>query len=317
MASQQQDAHADRTASTPDAGLTTGIPAPTTGAGAGDLVTNSDDPAVLREMLDRARERLAFYESFDRIIGENIRRSGELMVETVALREQAQAQAAAIAAERASFDATRQADRETYRTLVQTALNEVAATRPIIDGLVERLQAALVSFGEESPAATADIPAKIAPALDTEPTLAVAEVAPSEAVAQSASQAAAEAEAAPRPEQRPTATSGSEEVTEAPVEEDTAAVAAEPTGPHTVEILAHGIQTAAIAIALQRTLRELEKVSAVEAREFANGVLRLKVVVDGRIEPGDLASWLEANEGRIATASPTVMEITLGPAGAN
>jgi len=307
MASKPHDAHADRTASAPDATLTTGIPTPATGAGAADLVTSSDDPSVLRDMLDRARDRLAFYESFDRIIGENIRRSGELMVETVALREQAQAQAAAIAAERAAFEVARQADRETYRTLVQTALSEVTATRPIIDGLVERLQAALVAFGEEAPAATAALPAAIASPAEAEPE-------PAPEAAPQPPPKAEEVEAAPAPEQAQAA--ATETKTETPVEEDAAAIAAEPAGPHTVEILAHGIQTAAVAIALQRTLRELEKVSTVEAREFANGVLRLKVVVDGRIEPGDLASWMEAHEGRIATASPTVMEITLGPAGA-
>lgn len=301
MGSQHTDAQA-----TP-ADATTGIPSPTTGAAAGDLVTTSDDPAILRELLDRARERLAFYQSFDRIIGENIRRSGELMVETVALREEAKAQAVAFAAERAAFEASRQADREAYRTLVQNALNDVAATRPVIDGLVERLQAALVGFGEE-------------------PT---AEDAPAEAVSEAPEAPAEEIEAAPEAETVEASATEAEAVqpdevasepqtpapvnaSEPPVEEDAAASAVPASGPRTVEILAHGVQTAAIAIALQRTLRELEKVSNVEAREFANGVLRLQTVVDGAIERADLAPWLEAHEGRITSATPTVLEIALG-----
>lgn len=58
------------------------------GVGSSDLATESSDPDELRALLKRARERLSFYEGFDRVIAENIRRSGELMLETLTMREQ-------------------------------------------------------------------------------------------------------------------------------------------------------------------------------------------------------------------------------------
>jgi hypothetical protein len=291
----------------------TGIPAPTKGAGAAELTTDSNDPAVLRELLDRARERLAFYESFDRIIGENIRRSGELMVETVVLREQAQAQAAQFAAERAEFEVTRREDREKYRHLVQTALNDVAATRPLIDQLVERLQEALVGFGEEpSEGMATGAPAVPAAVVD----------ATTEAVAEMTTPAA---ELTPEPplevETGPDVTSETPDTIEptAPtttreaIPETVDQADSEPVaGRRTVELLAHGVGTAAIAISLQRTLRDLGQVNSVEAREFANGVLRLQVEADGPIGAADIAEWLEKHEGQVANASDRVLEIDLG-----
>ncbi|HVL25820.1 MAG TPA: hypothetical protein VM450_17145 [Thermomicrobiales bacterium] len=283
----------------------TGIPAPTKGVGAAELTTASNDPAVLRELLDRARERLAFYESFDRIIGENIRRSGELMVETVALREQAQAQAAQFAAERAEFETTRRDDREKYRHLVQTALNDVAAARPLIDQLVERLQEALVGFGEEPGEGVATEP----PAMPE----AAVEVT-SETVAAMTTPAP---ELTPEPplevETGPDATSETPDTIE-PTAPATAEDAGLVAGRRTVELLAHGVGTAAIAISLQRTLRDLEQVSSVEAREFANGVLRLQVEADGPIGAADITEWLEKHEGQVANASDRVLEINLGTA---
>jgi len=302
-----------------------GIPTPAMGVGAVELATDSNDPAVLRELLERARERLAFYESFDRIIGENIRRSGELMVETVALREQAKAQAEHIRAEREAFDAARQADQERYRELVQGALDDVAATRPVIDQLIERLQEALGSLGKEpatsvpEPAATetATPAEEFTPEPPTEPELeldATLEAPSTEAESESSPQAppAPETTIAPAAaaEERDTHSSAAAETSESIPAQAEEAAATE--GPRTVEILAHGVTTAAIAISLQRTLRELAHVRTVEAREFADGVLRLQVQAEARIDEPDLEAWLEKHEGRIANASDRVVEINLG-----
>ena len=48
----------------------TALPSPVAGAGSADLMTDSNDPEELRSLLERARERLSFYESFDKIIAE-------------------------------------------------------------------------------------------------------------------------------------------------------------------------------------------------------------------------------------------------------
>jgi hypothetical protein len=293
----EQVASSDQTTS-----AAAGIPAPTGGVGAAELATESSDPAVLRDLLDRARERLAFYESFDRIIGENIRRSGELMVETVALREQARAQAAEFASERGEFDAARQVDREKYRHLVQTALNDVAATRPVIDQLVERLQAALVAFGEEPP--------PTAPAAAETLTPAVGPDAAPPAPAPASVDAEPEVEAAPPAPEVEAQAIAAEPVTEPVPEVALAGDAA--AGNRTVEVLAHGVGTAAIAISLQRTLRELAYVTNVEAREFADGVLRLQVEAGSELRQPDLAEWLSRHDGHIANTSGNLLEINLG-----
>jgi hypothetical protein len=77
-------------------------------------------------------------------------------------------------------------------------------------------------------------------------------------------------------------------------------------------VLAHGVGTAAIAISLQRTLRELAYVTTVEAREFADGVLRLQVESDNAIQQPDLAEWLTRHDGHIANTSGNLLEINLG-----
>jgi hypothetical protein len=303
MVSAETHAHGEHPDS-PDQATPAGavIPTPTRGVGATELATESNDPTVLRDLLDRARERLAFYESFDRIIGENIRRSGELMVETVALREQARAQAAEFAAERAAFDATRQADRDAYRALVQDALNDVAATRPVIDQLVDRLQAALVTFDNDTPDVTASAPAdEIDPGRG-----------PEAQPAQSPEAATGAEPATPAPEPGPESPSDEAEPIPEPVAEPAPVAESAPTGKRTVEVLAHGVGTAAVAISLQRTLRELDYVANVEAREFADGVLRLQVEANDEVLQTDLAGWLDTHEGHISNASGNVLEINLG-----
>lgn len=302
------------------------LPAPPSGVGAADLATDSTDPGELRDLLDRARERLAFYESFDRIIGENIRRSGELMVETVSLREQAQAIANQSARERAQFEATRQADRDRYRSLIQNALDEAAAVRPVIDAMVERLHGVLDelnaeagdSMDREPPTAveagdfgtvsiTSDLvepwSTSAARTQSVEPASHVSDIATpaeSDTDATVGEQPAVETtditavEDAPEP-----ATSG-----EAPPEP------AVPVGPRTIDVLAHGVPNARIAISLQKMLRGLEVVSNVDVREFASGELRLAVTATGALPVDALTIWLTDNRGELTSTADTVTEIT-------
>lgn len=299
-----------------------GLPTPPSGVGASDLATESSDPQELRDLLERARERLAFYESFDRIIGENIRRSGELMVETVSLREQAQQIANQSARERAEFEATRQADRDRYRSLIQHALDEAASVRPVIDAMVEKLQGVLATLDNDTPegsdaqvaaepmtganvATTADLvepwstssegkervetPASEQPAPDTAPdAVLVGETAVTSSTAHPV-------ENTTEPE-----TPGEPAVDEAP------AVA----GPRMIDVLAHGVPNARIAISLQKMLRGLDVVSNVEAREFADGELRLAVTATDILPVDALSIWLTDNQGELTSSSDTVTEIT-------
>lgn len=259
----------------------TGLPEPPSGVGAVDLATASNDPAELRDLLDRARERLAFYESFDRIIGENIRRSGELMVETVALREEAQALAAQSARDHAGFEATREADRQRYREIVRAALDEAAGVQPVIDGLIRHLEAALAQLD----AMSTDTPEPAAAAVPVE---------------DSAGDEAAPATPAiePTPETAPT------------TPESAQGPPAEPAGPRTIQVLAHRVPNAKTAVALQAMLRDLDGIESVEAREFANGELRLAISATVPLPADILAAWLSANDGELTGTTDSVTEVT-------
>lgn len=250
----------------------TGLPEPPSGVGSADLATDSTDPQELHALLERARERLAFYESFDRIIGENIRRSGELMVETAALREQARALAEQSTRDRAAFEAIRKADRDRYRALVQSALDEAASARPIIDGMVGKLRDVLARLDEPDTTAP-DMPAAPDEPILTEPD------APEPATATEPA-----AEPAPEPA---------------------------PATPRTIQVLAHQVPNAKTAIALQKMLRDLEVVTDVDAREFANGELRLAVVATDVLPQDALDAWVAEHGGKAFHASPAVLEITL------
>ena len=302
----------------------TGIPSPPSGAGAADLATDSNDPQVLRELLDRARERLAFYESFDRIIGENIRRSGELMVETVALREQAQALAAQSAKDHAAFAATRQAERDRYRALIEQALGEVSTVRPVIDAIVTRFESVLTELDESieaedvvmNEASSTNVPtaptpvepSATSPDLDTE-----SEEAPSPPDLEIDVEASAE-----EPTAEPgTETTGMIAVEAAPAPDVESGVTPQaPTthGDRSIDVLAHGVPNARVAISLQKMLREMDVVSSVEAREFANGELRLAIQAKDSLPEIDLAAWLANNNGELMSVSASVMELTFGSA---
>ncbi|HWV22763.1 MAG TPA: hypothetical protein VNZ58_01115 [Thermomicrobiales bacterium] len=286
----------------PTTPMPTGLPEPPSGVGAADLATDSTDPGELRTLLERARERLAFYESFDRIIGENIRRSGELMVETVSLREQAQALAEQSAKDRAAFEATRQADRDHYRAIVQTALDEAASIQPVIDAMVGKLQDVLtridnpvaepVTNAISSISAPSESPAEV-----EEPTLTEPDA--SEPVA-SAPEPSPEIPEPIQTEPEPESVSA-----EIPAIEEPKASA-----PRTIQILAHQVPNAKTAIALQKMLRGIDIVTSVDAREFANGELRLAVTATGPLPEDTLTAWLTDNAGELTSSTETVVEVT-------
>ena len=304
------------------------LPAPPSGASAADLVTSSDDPQELRDLLDRARERLAFYESFDRIIGENIRRSGELMVETVTLREQAHTISSQAAKERAEFEAHREADREHYRSLIQDALDEVASMQPVIDGIVTRLQDVMTRIDAGAGNESATSGNQLADTVPTTSDLVEPWTQPSQPeTAESTAEAQPEPDtAANMPEEMPgalvadDAKSGEADpgpATANPAPEfksdavpEVAIETPETAAPRTIDVLAHAVPSARIAISLQKMLRGLDVVTEVEAREFAEGELRLAVTVTGDIPPDALGIWLTDNRGEITSTTASVIELT-------
>lgn len=280
----------------------TGLPEPPSGVVSADLATDSIDPGELRALLERAREKLAFYESFDRIVGENLRRSGDLMVENVALREQAHALTAQFARERAEVEAARQADRDHYRTLVQNALDEAASLQPAISAMMGKLQDALRHIGDAPPAPTPlASPPEVAVDREDEPEPEADESILTEPVAS----ALAPAEAIPTEPDVP-----GDDAT--PGHDAPPADAPADAGPRTIQVLAHRVPNAKTAIALQKMLRGLGVVSNVDAREFANGELRLAVTASGPLPEDTLANWLGQHAGTVTNTTECVTEVTFG-----
>ena len=216
---------------------------------AADLVTESTDPVELRALLARARERLSFYEGFDRLIGENIRRSGELMLETLSIREQVAAGSSRAERERLAIE-----------------LDDVARRLDEVSALVRDLAARVAGLQQElraGPAVTSPVP--------------VDEVRP-------------------------------QGVT--PVHDQPPAGAWD--APRGIDVIAHQVPRAADAVALQDFLGGLEPVLAVEAREFAEGILRLHVTAHRPLHEGDFVAWNGAGSLAILQCSAHAIEVSLG-----
>lgn len=249
------------------------IPPPRIGAGSADLVTDSSDTAELRNLLARARERLAFYESFDRIIGENIKRSGELMLETIQLREQADVNAREAAAAKAAFDDRLSAERKRHHDLLDELSSEVDQLHGQLDTFRTKLQATIGAIDVAAPANAAPLPEVQAQAIATE--------------------------------------SGGVPITPVESTPSTAPPAKPVKDTRTIDALFHGIPDPGTALQLQRHLNEVDAVTSVEAREFAEGILRLQVSASRPLRGTDFQSWQGSRPIRILREQSNVIEATL------
>lgn len=276
----------------------TSLPSPVAGAGSADLSTDSNDPRELKALLERARERLSFYESFDKIIAENLRRTGEMMAETVAVREQA----AQEMRKRQEADAAIEAERQRYRALLESALSEVRTAQPVIDAMVARLQGALEEISATEPAATYESPAAFvaSPEIPSVP-----DPAPERLTPDVPDVATPEGAETPITEEPPVESMETSEMEEAvPAEKVTTDT------PSTIEILAHNVPSAATAIGLQQMLREIDVISRVEAREFADGELRLHLECAGDIPDESFSEWLAHNSGSLVSRNAKAIELS-------
>ena len=310
------------------------IPLPEGGLGSHELEIESDDPVVLRQALQRARERLAFYESFDRIIGENIRRSGELMLETIALREEAQAAEVARIAREAEIERERRAEHDRTKALLTDLRDEIAGFQVATGALGARVASALRSLDSVSSAEPASDPAPVegsveAPLATSAPDTGEAtaspeepahegEVAPDDPAASSAIPSATPVKAAFRPIRQPAVAPSLAAARPQPAPEDAGAppaVSAE-GGQRTIDLVVNGIARATTALAFQRELNALDGVTAVETREFAEGVLRLKVDVtnDDALSDAAFAAWSGPGPVQVVTRQPTLIALDLSEA---
>ncbi|MGN6485594.1 MAG: hypothetical protein ACTHMX_14470 [Thermomicrobiales bacterium] len=292
------------------------IPTPEGGLGSHELEIDSDDPVVLRHVLQRAKERLAFYESFDRIIGENVKRSGELMLETIALREEAQAAEAARLARESEIDRDREAERARTRALLTDLQAEIAGFRASADALAARVADALRQL--EPDASPADESGAVTSAPDTVAPAAIPPVAePARpAVLDTASLTETATTPAPKTAFRPIR----HEPAPLKAEPDDLTADDEPSTPppaeaerQTIDIVVNGISRATTALAFQRELGRQSGVIRVETREFAEGVLRLNVEVasDDAVSDETFAAWGGPGTLRVITRQPTLIALDL------
>ena len=76
-------------------------------------------------------------------------------------------------------------------------------------------------------------------------------------------------------------------------------------------VLVHGVPRATTALSLKRYLEGLEAVSAVEPREYAEGVLRLQVTGDRAIRIADLSAWPDGSGLQEVELREDLIEIRL------
>ncbi|MDQ3045599.1 MAG: hypothetical protein M3R06_10700, partial [Chloroflexota bacterium] len=100
----------------------------------------------LEEQLERALERLSFYSSFDKLIQENITRSGELMREAIDLRERARWEI-----EQGQRDAEWRlaSEREAQREVLASLFDQLDDVRKATDRIADRLTSALADLRTE------------------------------------------------------------------------------------------------------------------------------------------------------------------------
>lgn len=230
------------------------------GSGPGDPAAESTDPAELRAQLALAHDRLAFYEGFDRVIAENVRRSGELMLEMLAMRE--------------SLTANAERDNRQERDRIEGCLIELdsglQAVRTQIDAIAGQVTGLRRSLGSGSPRR----PVR----------------APEQPHVPSAAPASAPPVGAPT-EPTPTGTVWS--------------------APQVIDVIVHHVHRATTALSLQRYLGSQDSVAGVEAREFAEGVLRLQVTARQPLTGSDLSGWTEGGPFTVLLLQPNVVEVTL------
>jgi hypothetical protein len=84
-------------------------------------------------------------------------------------------------------------------------------------------------------------------------------------------------------------------------------------GPGAIDLIVHQVPDTATAVSLQRFVSELGPVAGVDVREFAEGVLRLHLTVNGPLDAAMLASWDHSHRMQPLHQTPTLVELTIEP----
>jgi hypothetical protein len=288
--------------------------------------------------LERLRERLRFYESFDQLIQSNVATAGELLRESVALRESAAAEAESTGRQ---LRESRARELDHFRALFSVMLDEVTLLQGYAERLARRLEDALDSLeaqlppGAGFPPLPTAIPDDLEARLDDENP--VGETEPEalpQAVAKEGLDEPRAAETtiddgamapSPGPETgrqnlEPAAgvvpaAGAADSLSETPVVSELAAVATlaapETREPGPFMVLVHGVPRAATALSLKQHLEQLTGVERVEPREFAAGVLRLQLIATRDLVEEDLSGWSQGLALETIHTRPGLLEVRL------
>ncbi len=249
-------------------------------------MTSSKSKSQAETDLDRARERLSFYEQFDEIIKQNIASSSALLKEASA-----------------RFDSDFAEERDKYRAVLSEILDDVTMLQAQSERLARRVNDALD-----------DLESHLAVSGEA----AVPSVAPGIA-AQAPPEAAAVVNAATTSRRRPNRASPVPEAV-APVGESSVIpevapkVTMPPVEPTSTTLLVHGVPRASAALGLKSYIEKLDFVTSAEPREFAAGLLRLQVDGARPLTVDDLSGWTLADRIELKTAGNDLLELGLNPA---
>lgn len=251
----------------------------------------SEAPATLDadgDETERLRKRVTFYESFDRIIQENIARSADLLREAAEIRESVQREIAAAQAA-AAEQVTR--ERERHRQSISALLGEMTRLQQQIERLGQRLNDELDAID----GATEAIPSPAQP--PTSPQR-------KEEITSNSDVSEALPSAEPGDAGNGQSTHNAGQSAPSPSTEDD-------LSPLAMTVLVHGVPRAAAALSLQRHLAGLAPVEGVEAREFAEGILRLQVLTHRPLVLDDLGGWADGAGLTPVTVLDDVLEVRL------
>jgi hypothetical protein len=105
-----------------------------------DPATSAEPSADRVDDLEQLRERLAFYESFDQLINDNITRAGDLLREAAARKSEGEL---ALRQTTAEFEQRQLAERGNYRRIFSSLLDEITAVQQNVERLARQVSDAL------------------------------------------------------------------------------------------------------------------------------------------------------------------------------
>jgi hypothetical protein len=115
-----------------------------------DPATSAEPSADRVDDLEQLRERLAFYESFDQLINDNITRAGDLLREAAARKSEGEL---ALRQTTAEFEQRQLAERGNYRRIFSSLLDEITAVQQNVERLARQVSDALDDLEAVIPAA--------------------------------------------------------------------------------------------------------------------------------------------------------------------